>query len=173
MDNITLFFLIFSLNGRIWTLDNLMIFAAQYLIYLTILMVFVLSFKGGTKERKAMLLAFLALPIAVLLIKAIHLIFFEPRPFVDFHFSPLISHNADASFPSRHAAIMSVVAFSYTYLKSKWAPVLLFFMLWVGAARIFVGVHFPQDIIGGFVVGLISLIIALQIIKLIKLRFLT
>lgn len=173
MDNIALFFLIFDLNGRLGTLDNLMLFGAKYLIYLTILLMFVLSFKSSMKEKKAMLLTFLTIPIAVLLIKTIHIFFVEPRPFVEFNFSPMISHSTDASFPSRHTAIISVIALSYVYFKSRWAPLFLLLMLWVGIARIFVGVHFPQDIIGGFVVGLISLIIALQIIKLIKLRFLT
>lgn len=171
MDNVSLFFLVFGLNGQFWGIDNLMIFGAKYLIYLTILLVFVLGLKAGLREKKALLLIFLAIPIAILLIKAIHIFFYEPRPYVFFHFSPLIDNNADASFPSRHASIASVVAFSYLYFKSKWAPVFLFLLTWVGVSRVYVGVHYPLDIVGGIIVGVVSLIIAKQVVNLLKTRF--
>lgn len=170
MDNVSLFFLVFGLNGQFWAIDNLMIFGAKYLIYLTILLVFILAFKAGSREKKALLFIFLAIPIAILLIKAIHIFFYEPRPYVFFNFSPLIDNNADASFPSRHASIASVVAFSYLYFKSKWALFFLFLLTWVGVSRVYVGVHYPLDIVGGIGLGVVSLIIAKQVVNLLKIR---
>lgn len=170
MDNVTLFFLIFNLNGASNSLDKLMIFGSEYLIYLMIILMIVLSIRKGIKNKKALLLALLAIPISVLLIKAIHIFFVEQRPFVQYHLSPIIAQKTDASFPSRHATISAVIAFAYTYFKSKWAPLFLLLMLWVGSSRIFVGVHFPIDIIGGFVVAAISLAIALFLIKFLKLK---
>lgn len=171
MDNISLFFLIFGLSNHSTVTDNLMTFGAEYLIYLTLVGMFIVTLKGKANERKALLLTILALPIAVIIIKIIHLFISEPRPFVSYDIVPLINHQADASFPSRHATIMAVVAFSYTYFKSKWASLFLILMLLVGLSRIYVGVHYPLDIIGGFVVGLISLIVTRQIVNLIKFRF--
>lgn len=171
MDSINLFFLIFNLNNHSVIFDNLMLFGATYLIYITIFLMFVLAFKGKIKEKKALILTVLAIPIAILLIKVIHIFYLEPRPFVTFHFSPLVSNSADASFPSRHATIASVMAISYVYFKSRWSLLFLLFMLWVGIARIFVGVHYPLDIVGGFVVGILSLIIVLQFITLLKIKF--
>lgn len=173
MDNVALFFLIFGLSSQSPIADNLMIFGARFAIYLTYLLMFILAVKGGIKEKKALILAVLTIPIIILLIKGIHIFFYESRPFVDNDILPLIPFSADASFPSRHASLMSGIAFTYVYFKSRWAPFFVFLMLWVSAARIFVGVHFPQDIIGGFITGLVSLIIALQVKKLIKLRFFT
>ncbi len=172
MDNITLFFLIFNLNGHFRILDSLMIFGADYLIYLTILCVLILGLAGKTREKKAFLLILLGVPIAILLIKGIHLFIFEPRPFVTFHLSSLVKEAADASFPSRHSTVISVIAFSVTYFKSKWAPLFLFIMLWVGLSRIFVGVHYPLDIAGGFAIGIISVVAALQVKKLLRVNFL-
>lgn len=168
MDNIGLFFLVFGLSNHSSFADSLMIFGARFLIYLTFLLAILSAFKGGFKEKKAMILAFLAIPMVILLIKGIHLFFFEPRPFVNFNFSPLLNTDADASFPSRHASIMSAIAFSYAYFKSKWALLFLLLMIWVGVSRIYVGVHYPLDILGGLVVGIISLLITKQILKKLK-----
>lgn len=135
-------------------------------------MVLVLGFKGGIKEKKAFLLIILGIPIAILLIKGIHLFYFENRPFVNFHFLPIVAEKADASFPSRHATISAVIAFFYLYFKSKWTPLFLILMLWIGLSRVFVGVHFPLDILGGFAVAAASLAISLQIKKALEARFL-
>lgn len=173
MDNISLFFQIFSLNGQFPILDQLMIFGTTSLIYLTILLILILAFKGKAQEKKAFLLIILGLPIAILLIKIIHLFIFEPRPFVNLHFLPLVSEHTNASFPSRHATISAVIAFSYTYFKSKWAALFLIIAAWIGFSRIFVGVHYPLDILGGFVVAVVSLFIALQIKKVLYKLFLS
>lgn len=160
MDNISLFFLIFNLSGRFLILDQLMLFAAVYLIYLSALPIFVFAFKGGENEKKTLLLIILAMPIAFILINLIHLVFIEIRPFAELNFSPLIKEATFYSFPSIHTTIMAVIAFAYTYLKSKWSILFLLLMLWVGISRIFVGVHYPLDILGGMIVGLISIIVA-------------
>lgn len=171
MDNNKLFFQIFNLNGQSFVLDQLMVFGAAYLIYLVFLLVFILGIKGGIREKKAFLLLILGIPIAILLIKVIHIWYVEPRPFVNFHLTPVISESADATFPSRHATIMAVIAFSFTYFKSKWALLFLPVMLWVGISRVFVGVHYPLDIIGGFLTGLIAFVFTLQVKKILE-RFL-
>lgn len=157
-----MFFSIFNLNGRSFVLDQSMIFATVPLIYLTFLLVFVLAIKGGIREKKAFLLTVLALPLAVLLIKTIHLFFFEPRPFVSFNFVPIVMESANsASFPSRHATIAGVLAFAFIYSKSSWSLLFLPIAVWIGISRIYVGVHYPLDILGGFVVAITSLALAI------------
>ncbi|TSC88304.1 MAG: bacitracin transport permease BCRC [Microgenomates group bacterium Gr01-1014_7] len=148
-----------------------MIFGARFIIYFTFILMFVFFFKGGVKEKKALILATLSIPILVLIIKSVHLLYFEPRPFISYHFSPLVDPVGDASFPSVHASLMAVLAFSFVHFKSKWAPLFLFLMLWVGVSRIYVGVHYPLDILGGFAVGIISLVITKQITKRLKSHF--
>lgn len=168
MDNTALFLFIFSLNNHSQVTDILMIVGARFIIYLTFLLMFVFVFKGGITERKAMILAILTIPIIIVLIKGIHLFFYESRPFINYQISPLIPYEDDASFPSGHTSIISAIAFSYIYLKSKWAPVFLLLAIWVGLSRIYVGVHYPLDILGGIVVGIVSVVIVLQIKRLIK-----
>lgn len=152
-------------------LDTLMKFGAEPLIYIMILLILVLGIIGKTNDKKAFLLTVLAIPIAVLLIKGIHLFYFEPRPFVTYNFTPMVNESADASFPSRHTTISALIAFAYTYFKSKWSLLFLPLMLWVGISRVYVGVHYPLDILGGFLVGAISLRFALRLKEFFKRSF--
>ena len=168
MDNLELFYLIFNQSHRSPILDNLMIFITHYLISITILIMFILVFKGKSPERKAILLAILTLPIALLLIQFIHLLIYEPRPFVTYNFSPLVKPIGNASFPSIHASLISALAFSYVYFKSKWAYLFVIFMILVGLSRIYVGVHYPLDVLGGFVTGSVAVVLAIFSVNLFK-----
>lgn len=172
MDNTSLFFQIYNLNRTHPLLEKFMVFGATDLIYIIFLLVLILGIKGGIREKKSLLIIILGLPIAVLLIKIIHLIFRENRPFVDFSFRPLVMEKNDASFPSRHATISAVIAFSYLYFRSKWAIFFLFIMLWVGISRVFVGVHYPLDTIGGFATAVVSLGVALYVKNILRKYFL-
>lgn len=170
MDNFSLFFLIFGASHQNPFLDQLMIFGAEYVIYLTFILMFYFSIKGNLAEKKSLILALICLPVAAIIVKIIHLFYFQQRPFVAYDFLPLITQGADASFPSRHTLTMSVSALPFMYFKSKWAPLFLFLTLWVGISRIYVGVHYPLDILGGILISILSLIIGLQITKQLKIR---
>jgi undecaprenyl-diphosphatase len=91
------------------------------------------------------------------------LVFERPRP------SPLwaLAEEASFSFPSGH----SVAAFAFygviTYLifrrlKGRAARVALIstasvFIVAIGASRVYLGVHYPSDVVAGYLVGLIWL----------------
>lgn len=138
-------------------MDNLMIIGAEYVIYLTIILMFALTLKKGPAEKKALILAIFSIPVAVILIKVIHLFIITPRP--------LGAYEDGAAFPSRHASLMAAFAFAYIFFRSKWAALMVALTVWVGIARVYVGVHFPVDILGGIVTGLLSVISAKIILK--------
>lgn len=169
MDNFSLFFLIFNLGSQSILLDNLMVFGADPLIFLMLILIFILTIKGRVPEKKAFVVFLISFPILVLIIKVIHLFFFEPRPYITNDILPLINRTkADASFPSGHTAIAFIMALPYLYYKSKWGPVLIFLATWVGISRIYVGVHYPLDILGGILTAILSLIISKQIIYFLR-----
>jgi len=68
----------------------------------------------------------------------------------------LIRQSRSFSFPSSHAANNAALAwlFSITYPKKKW--IFIGIALLVGYSRIYVGVHYPSDVAGGYAVGIIS-----------------
>ncbi len=81
-------------------------------------------------------------------------LFFELRPFVVMHVTPLISHNpADNSFPSDHAAATAYVAAFLCFVDRRWAVVAVLAALLVGVARVFVLVHWPHDVLVGWALG--------------------
>ena len=99
-----------------------------------------------------------------------HYLFFRPRPFVDHAVNQLINYRAiAASFPSGHAAFFFGLATAY-FLSKKIRPEgapqsgtirRVSFWLFVAAAlislaRVFVGVHYPSDILAGALVGIFS-----------------
>ncbi len=73
-------------------------------------------------------------------------------------FEAAINHARSYSFPSGHSACSSSTlgALAYVVRKNLWAVILLItLVLLVGFSRMWLGVHTPQDIIGGFSIGLI------------------
>lgn len=169
--NNDLFFLIFGLNNKYLLLDQFMIFTTDYLIYLSFFLIFILGLRGKIQEKKALLIILIALPILVLLIKGIHLFIYQPRPFVTYDILPLVPPLQDASFPSRHASIMFTIAFAYTFYKSGWGLLFLSLALLIGISRIYVGVHFPIDILGGMAFGFLAVLISWKVKKFLYPRF--
>jgi len=78
------------------------------------------------------------------------------RSFVQFDkVIPLFSPNQEYSFPSNHAATFSALGLSIYFYKKNIGILLLIFALLIGLARIIAGVHFPVDILGGFILGIL------------------
>lgn len=57
------------------------------------------------------------------------------------------------SFPSGHASFAMLVCASLWPLGRWWRVGGVFFLLWVGLSRISLGVHFPADVLGGFMIS--------------------
>lgn len=155
MSNSGLFFLIHSLSRHNLILDQIMVFSAQSLIFIAFILV-IISAVSGSKERKALLLSILSAAISLLLTRFIRIFIQEPRPFVTYNIGPLINQIPDLSFPSFHTTLMSVIAFSFLFAKSRFTPVFFILLILVGFSRIYVGVHYPLDILGAVVIALLS-----------------
>lgn len=79
----------------------------------------------------------------------------RPRPFVDHQVHILVPRVNDASFPSDHSTVAWSVVGSLGHLPSwaRWFDVIVAVVLML--ARVFVGVHYPLDVLGGAAVGLV------------------
>ncbi len=166
--DIAVFKAIHGLAGLAPLLDALGVFLALYLPYLLGLALLVFVFKQKTTKQK--LGAFLSLALAVvvsrgILTEIIRFVYPITRPFAALNFAPLISESG-ASFPSGHTAFFFAVAFTLFFAFDKsWGGWFLVLSTLIGVARIFVGVHYPMDILGGIVIGFISYLIVKALVK--------
>jgi len=159
--DILIFQLIYGFAGRARILDWLGIFFAQYLAYLLILIFFILLLREKIWQRRAYYFSFVTLSVLLsrgILTEFIHYIIYRPRPFAVLEITSLINHNDTAAFPSGHAAVFFALAFATWYFNRRWGIRFLIAAILMGVARIFVGVHWPLDILGGVIVGFLSVI---------------
>ena len=94
--------------------------------------------------------------VSLLVGYVISLFYHHPRPFVMGVGTTFIEHAPTASFPSNHMLIFSTIALSYLFAQRKIIGIILLFLSFVVAwSRIYLGVHFPLDMLGAFIVALL------------------
>ncbi|MEA3296084.1 MAG: phosphatase PAP2 family protein [Patescibacteria group bacterium] len=90
------------------------------------------------------------------------------RPFVENNVYKLISHSASSSFPSGHAAFYFAISGVVYFYNKKIGIIFFIASFLICLARIFCGIHWPADIVAGFVVGIFSSFLIIKLVKLIK-----
>ncbi|WP_042409480.1 phosphatase PAP2 family protein [Streptacidiphilus carbonis] len=79
----------------------------------------------------------------------------RPRPFVSHpgQLDLLMDHQANGSFASDHATFTMALAVGLILVNRRFGMVALGLAGFEGLLRVFMGVHYPTDIIGGFALG--------------------
>lgn len=83
------------------------------------------------------------------------------RPIIQ---NPIISE-IGSSFPSQHAAVTMVIGVVIFSLNKALGWIFIFISLLVGISRIILGVHYPLDIIAGWVLGVLLGILFIKLFK--------
>jgi undecaprenyl-diphosphatase len=95
--------------------------------------------------------------------------FSRARPFVEFiQISPLVEGSPKYSFPSTHATNIFAVMTLLSYYYRKFLPLNLLIAFIVSFSRIYVGVHYPSDVVGGAILGVICAFLVIGIERLIS-----
>jgi len=139
-------------------LDSLMIGAAEAMPYIFIGLLLYLWF---TNRKNEALYAGYAATLGVAINQIINAFYFHARPFMDGIGKTLIKHKAENSFPSDHTTFVMSIALMLLTFKStrKIGAIATLFALWCGVARVYLGVHYPFDILGAIAVASISVYI--------------
>lgn len=142
-------------------------FGGMWMIALWVGIIIFLLIKRHTRE--AITLGFI-FSMAGIINTLIKLLIHRPRPF----FHPLVIEN-DYSFPSGHAMnsfvfYMALVYLVYHFTKNKKITIIAMIIacilvLLIGISRVYLGVHYPTDVIAGYVAGLLWLVSVVLIQK--------
>ena len=142
--------------------DLLVLWTAKFFATYAILLIPISLLAGwlwGTeRSRKLLLEAAASGLVGLLMAQVIALVYFHPRPFVFGLGHLLIPHAPNASFPSDHLTLIWAVSFNLLlHPRTRFLGGLLALLgLPVAWARIFLGVHFPLDMVGAAGVGIVS-----------------
>jgi hypothetical protein len=71
----------------------------------------------------------------------------------------LLARGHDSSFPSDHAILGGAVTLALFYVSKRFGYVSLFFALLMAFARVYAGVHYPQDVVVGLIGGAIIAVV--------------
>ena len=80
----------------------------------------------------------------------------------------LVNCTRSFSFPSSHATNMFTGTIILSYVYRRWRIVFLFIAFLVAYSRIYVGVHYPFDMLGGIVLGIICAWLVIVLYKLLS-----
>jgi undecaprenyl-diphosphatase len=138
-------------------------FAQQLIVAIPIF--FGLAWLRGKQEtRQGLLLATAAVLLGLVISQLIGLIWPNPRPFVIGLGHNFLLHSADASFPSDHLTIWWSVAFSFLIQRRQLKLGLCMALLGlpIAWARIYLGVHYPADMLGALFLAAFSAWLSLR-----------
>jgi undecaprenyl-diphosphatase len=90
----------------------------------------------------------------------------EPRPFVALpNVLLLVHHSADAGFPSDHAVMAGAVAAGMFFVRRVLAWITTAAAVLIAFARVYIGVHYPQDVLAGLALGAVVVIVTGLVVR--------
>ncbi len=156
--NEQIFFFINGLAGQNQLLDTVMIFCASSLVFgVFALAIVCVAYRAYRGEWIDTLYFFGVLVATFTILQLFSLTSLDNRPFVDHNVTQLIAHAADKTFPSDHTTVTAGIAFALLLARFKKLGLLVLAVaVLIGLSRVYVGVHYPLDIIGGLVTAVLG-----------------
>ena len=142
---------------------------ADVRVMLTLMILVFISSRILMKEKinKIAMFCIIAFCLASVFILLSKIFYPSTRPFVAFEWIRLtVNDNGFYSFPSGHFAIatmiLSIILMNVDKYKKELFALSILYLLTLAFVVIYGGVHYPIDVLGGFIIGVLSAIITVR-----------
>ena len=156
--DLKIFYFFNNLAGKWPVFDTAIIFFADYFGYFAaaffVAMLFLMPFYRD--KLKIFLTAAISVILSRFIItEIIRFLYCRPRPFMAYAVNRL-AEDANCSFSSGHAAFFFALATAVYFYNKKWSAWFFAAAVFITISRVIAGTHYPSDILGGAVIGVLS-----------------
>ncbi len=155
-----------SLSNPIFDfLFRYMFYSAYILEFFFILVIIYFFLK---KEKALALLLIFTLVVNLFVASILKSDFERERPYQILEAKKLINAEDNSSFPSRHAELAFAFSTIMIFFYRRFGLLLILISAIIGIGRIYVGIHYPSDVVGGALIGILLsiFILKLNIVKM-------
>ena len=129
-----------------------------------------LWFTGATtaareRNQRGVMTALLGLALANLAVEVIDQFLYRPRPFDTLEVSLLFYRPTDSSFPANPAALGFAIAVGVWLWNRKVGAALLGVATVFALSRVYAGVFYPLDLLGGAALGVVASLLAAALLR--------
>ncbi|QSX23622.1 undecaprenyl-diphosphatase [Priestia megaterium] len=156
-----------QLSGRYSSLDMLMILISKKVRYIFMFVLIFMWFRNDS-QKKLILNAVISAVFTLFIHTLMKCFYFKPRPFIKRRVGILIPSKMDSSYLSKHTLLTFAVS-TFIFLHERiLGSVMWGLSLLTGFSRIWVGHHYPSDIIRSAFIGSLTSIAVDKAVCLLK-----
>ena len=119
-------------------------------------------------HQRGVMVAGIGVGIANAIVKTTNAFYFRHRPFDTYEVNLLFYPPTDSSFPANPVAITAAMAAGVWMANKKLGAAMLAVSLAYGFSRVYAGVFYPMDVVGGALIGVGAAYLVYLVLKLIE-----
>ncbi|RJS60894.1 undecaprenyl-diphosphatase [Bacillus sp. PK3_68] len=163
--NVDLFRFINDLGKHFTYLNPSMTFIAEYTVFILALSVTLFWFTRTEDNRMMIICGAFTLAVAEVFGKIAGKLHSNHQPFAELeNVNKLLGHAVDNSFPSDHTILFFSFCMTFYLFKKRGRLLWILLATLVGLSRIWVGVHYPADVITGALLSIFTALIVCQVV---------
>ncbi|TWT13331.1 undecaprenyl-diphosphatase [Planomicrobium sp. CPCC 101079] len=158
--NIHAFRVVNDLGKAFPALNPAFVFIAEFFLYLMIVPIGLFLFVPKFRNRRLVLAALLTVIAALILRIGVAKLHSNLQPFAELpNVNQLVEKTVGNSFPSDHTILFFSLCTTFALFSKRFGWLWMLLGVLVGVSRIWVGVHYPADVIAGALTAIVSAIL--------------